>query len=340
MKNDSLILLDQYSRPLSDLRISITDKCNFRCVYCMPKEIFGAGYQYLAKSDLLTYEEIVRLVSIMMNFGVTKVRITGGEPLLRNDVDVLISMLAKNSDLDLTLTTNGAFLTKDKSQSLMESGLKRITVSLDSLDDETFNKLNDVNFSVENVLKGISNASSVGFSPIKINMVVMRSVNLSSVVPMALYFKDKGHIVRFIEYMDVGDTNGWKLDEVVSSAEIISLIGDQAPLEPVQPNYAGEVAKRWKYLDGSGEIGVISSVTQPFCGNCSRLRLSAKGELFTCLFASSGHDISSLLRNQATDQDIADCIASIWKMRNDRYSELRNIKSHDLDRIEMSYIGG
>ena len=334
------MVLDKFSRPLKDLRISVTDRCNFRCVYCMPKEVFGSDYNYLSRSEMLSYEEIVRFVRLLVNLGITKVRITGGEPLLRKDIDYLIKMLALVPGLDLTLTTNGALLTQDKCVALREAGLQRITVSLDSLNNDTFASLNDVEFSVDEVINGINNAASAGLSPIKINMVVMRSVNLASIVPMAKHFRESGHIIRFIEYMDVGDSNGWRLDEVVPSSEIVELIGAQLPLEPIAPNYVGEVASRWKYTDGSGEIGLISSVSQPFCGDCSRLRLSARGELFTCLFASSGYDVRSLLRNDASDEKIIDVVSSLWKNRDDRYSELRSKQSHRLSPVEMSYIGG
>ena len=334
------MVLDKFSRPLKDLRISVTDRCNFRCVYCMPKEVFGSDYDYLSRSEMLSYEEIVRFVRLLVNLGITKVRITGGEPLLRKDIDHLIKMLALIPDLDLTLTTNGALLTEDKCVALKAAGLQRITVSLDSLNNDIFSSLNDVDFSVDKVINGIDNAAAVGLTPIKINMVVMRSVNLESVVPMAKYFRDSGHILRFIEYMDVGDSNGWKLDEVVPSSEIVQIIGSQLPIEPIAPNYLGEVASRWKYTDGSGEIGLISSVSQPFCGDCSRLRLSARGELFTCLFASSGHDVRTLLRGDASDEKIVDTVASLWKNRDDRYSELRSEQTQQIPRVEMSYIGG
>ena len=334
------MVLDKFSRPLKDLRISVTDRCNFRCVYCMPKEVFGSDYNYLSRSEMLSYEEIVRFVRLLVNLGITKVRITGGDPLLRKDIEYLIKMLALIPGLDLTLTTNGSLLTQDKCLALREAGLQRITVSLDSLNNDTFASLNDVEFSVDEVINGINNAASAGLSPIKINMVVMRSVNLASIVPMAKHFRESGHILRFIEYMDVGDSNGWRLDEVVPSSEIVELIGAQLPLEPITPNYVGEVASRWKYTDGSGEIGLISSVSQPFCGDCSRLRLSARGELFTCLFASSGYDVRSLLRNNASDEKIVDVVSSLWKDRDDRYSELRSKQSHRVSPVEMSYIGG
>ena len=334
------MVLDKFSRPLKDLRISVTDRCNFRCVYCMPKEVFGSDYDYLSRSEMLSYEEIVRFVRLLVNLGITKVRITGGEPLLRKDIDHLIKMLALIPDLDLTLTTNGALLTEDKCVALKAAGLQRITVSLDSLNNDIFSSLNDVDFSVDKVINGIDNAAAVGLTPIKINMVVMRSVNLESVVPMAKYFRDSGHILRFIEYMDVGDSNGWKLDEVVPSSEIVEIIGSQLPIEPIAPNYLGEVASRWKYTDGNGEIGLISSVSQPFCGDCSRLRLSARGELFTCLFASSGYDVRTLLRGDMSDEKIVDTVASLWRNRDDRYSELRSEQTQRISPVEMSYIGG
>ena len=336
----TLDTLDTFSRSLKDLRISVTDRCNFRCVYCMPKEVFGSDYNYLARSEMLSYEEIVRFVRLLVNLGITKVRITGGEPLLRKDIDHLIKMLALIPDLDLTLTTNGALLTKDKCLALKAAGLQRITISLDSLHNDTFSSLNDVDFSVDKVMNGIDNAASAGLNPIKINMVVMRSVNFASIVPMAKYFRDSGHILRFIEYMDVGDSNGWKLDEVVPSSEIVQIIGSQLPIEPIAPNYLGEVASRWKYTDGNGEIGLISSVSQPFCGDCSRLRLSARGELFTCLFASSGYDMRALLRGDASDEKIVDTVTSLWRNRDDRYSELRSEQTQQTSRVEMSYIGG
>ena len=340
MTKENALPLDSLARPLQDLRISVTDRCNLRCVYCMPKEVFGSDYPYLARDELLTYEEIVRLTRLLVGLGVRKVRLTGGEPLLRHDIERLIEMLAGIPDLDLTLTTNGALLTPEKARALRDSGLQRITISLDSLDDSVFAALNDVEFPVGRVLAGIDNAAAAGLTPVKINMVVVRSVNLDSVLPMARYFHGSGHILRFVEYMDVGDSNGWRLDEVVSSAEIIQLIGDELPLEPIEPNYLGEVARRWCYTDGAGEIGLISSVSQPFCGDCTRLRLSARGELFTCLFASSGHDVRSLLRSHVSNEDVSAKIRSIWAQRDDRYSELRSARTVGRPSVEMSYIGG
>jgi cyclic pyranopterin phosphate synthase len=332
--------LDTLGRSLQDLRISVTDRCNLRCVYCMPKEIFGPDYPYLERSELLTYEEITRLTRVLADLGVRKVRLTGGEPLLRHGVERLIEMLTHIPDLDLTLTTNGALLTLEKAFALKAAGLRRITVSLDSLDEAVFTALNDVDFSMERALAGIENVAAAGLTPVKINMVVLRSVNLESVLPMARHFHGSGHILRFIEYMDVGDSNGWKLDEVVPAAELVALIGAELPLEPVAPNYRGEVARRWRYADGGGEIGLISSVSQPFCGDCTRVRLSACGELFTCLFASAGHDVRALLRSRASDKQVSARLTAIWRQRDDRYSELRSARAARRPRVEMSYIGG
>ena len=332
--------LDTLGRSLQDLRISVTDRCNLRCVYCMPKEIFGPDYPYLERSELLTYEEITRLTRVLADLGVRKVRLTGGEPLLRHGVERLIEMLTHIPDLDLTLTTNGALLTLEKAFALKAAGLRRITVSLDSLDEAVFTALNDVDFSMERALAGIENVAAAGLTPVKINMVVLRSVNLESVLPMARHFHGSGHILRFIEYMDVGDSNGWKLDEVVPAAELVALIGAELPLEPVAPNYRGEVARRWRYADGGGEIGLISSVSQPFCGDCTRVRLSACGELFTCLFASAGHDVRALLRSRTSDEHVSTRLRAIWRQRDDRYSELRSARAPCRPRVEMSYIGG
>ena len=306
----------------------------------MPKEVFGPNYPYLVRSELLTYEEIERIVRIMTGFGARKVRITGGEPLLRHDLECLIDMLARIPNLDLTLTTNASLLTLEKAHTLKAAGLQRITISLDSHEDAVFTRLNDVDFSVAQVLNGIENAGAAGLTPVKINMVVMRSVNADSILPMARMFHGSGHVLRFIEYMDVGATNGWRLDEVVPATEIISMISDELPLEPVNPNYQGEVAKRWRYRDGGGEIGLIASVSQPFCGDCTRIRLSAQGELYTCLFASQGHDLRPLLRSNVSDDKISEEIASVWHSRSDRYSELRRANTSDLSKVEMSYIGG
>jgi len=332
-------LTDQLNRPLRDLRISVTDRCNFRCSYCMPIDMFGHDHQFLGRDELLRFEEIDRLVRIFVDHGVSKVRLTGGEPLLRKELEKLIQMLASLSGLDLTLTTNGSFLA-DKAGRLKEAGLQRITVSLDSLDEETFAAMNDVRFPVKGVLEGIEAAEAAGLTPIKINMVVKRDVNDTSILPMARYFKEKGHILRFIEYMDVGTTNGWSLNEVVPAAEILKVIDAEWPLEPMESNYRGEVAQRWRYRDGSGEIGVIASVTQPFCGDCSRARLSADGILYTCLFASAGHNLRGLLRCGSSDEEISAILASLWEARTDRYSEIRSSETTDLPKVEMSYIGG
>jgi cyclic pyranopterin phosphate synthase len=330
---------DTFARPLRDLRISVTDKCNFRCVYCMPKEVFGRGYQFLPKADLLTYEEIERLARIFVGLGVQKIRLTGGEPLVRREVETLVRMLASIEDLDLTLTTNGSLL-EDKAQALKDAGLKRITVSLDSLDDATFKRMNDVDFPVEKVLRAMDRAHEVGLRPVKVNMVVRRGMNEDSIVPMATFFREKAYILRFIEYMDVGHTNGWRMDDVVPAREIVRTIDAVHPLEPVQPNYVGEVAERWRYKDGKGELGVIASVTQAFCRDCTRARLSAEGKLYTCLFATSGTDLRALLRGGASDDDISSAIADVWTARTDRYSEIRSDATIPLQKIEMSYIGG
>jgi cyclic pyranopterin phosphate synthase len=330
---------DRLQRPLRDLRISVTDRCNFRCTYCMPKEIYGSAYRFLPRAELLTFEEIERLARLFAAHGVEKVRLTGGEPLLRRDIEVLVSMLAEIRGLDLTMTTNGSLLSR-KATALARAGLKRITVSLDSLDDDVFRAMNDVDFPVERVLAGIEAAAAAGLAPVKVNMVVKRGVNDDSLLAMARYFHGSGHVLRFIEYMDVGHTNGWRLDDVVPAAEIVAAIDAELPLEPVEPAYRGEVARRWRYRDGGGEIGIIASVTQPFCGDCTRARLSADGSLYTCLFATRGHDLRGLLRAGASDEEISDAIAGIWGRRTDRYSELRSAETADLPKVEMSYIGG
>ena len=336
--NDYSKLVDKLSRPIRDLRISVTDRCNFRCVYCMPKEVFGKDYQFLEHASLLTFEEIARVARLFKEIGIEKIRLTGGEPLVRRNLEKLIEMLAK-LDLDLTLTTNASLL-KKKAQSLKDSGLKRVTVSLDSLDDKVFKAMNDVDFPVARVLEGIDFAASIGLTPIKVNMVVKRGVNDQDIVPMARYFKNSGHILRYIEYMDVGATNGWKMDDVIPSAEVIRRIHAEMPLEATDPNYTGEVAERWRYADGSGEVGVISSVTQAFCGTCTRARLSTEGKLYTCLFATQGHDIRQMLRGGSSDQEILDYVTGIWRVRGDRYSEIRSDATVKLQKIEMSYIGG
>ena len=331
--------LDTLGRPLHDLRISVTDRCNFRCVYCMPKEVFGKDFQFLPRAEILTFEEIERLVRIFVGLGVQKIRLTGGEPLVRRDLERLVEKLAALGDLDLTLTTNGSLLAQ-KANALAAAGLKRITVSLDSLDDATFRAMNDVDFPVAKVLAGIEAAHGAGLAPIKINMVTKRGVNESSIVPMARYFKGTGMTLRFIEFMDVGSTNGWRLDDVVPAREIVAMIDHEMPLEPVQSGYRGEVAARYRYKDGGGEIGVISSVTQPFCADCTRARLSADGALYTCLFATQGHDLRALLRNGASDEEISSAIAAVWTERTDRYSDLRSEQTAGLHKIEMSFIGG
>ncbi len=332
-------LVDTLGRPVRDLRISVTDRCNFRCVYCMPKEVFGRDYQFLERRELLTFEEIERLARAFVRQGVEKIRLTGGEPLVRRDLERLIDLLAQIDDLDLTLTTNGSLLPQ-KAQALRDAGLKRVTVSLDSLDDETFRAMNDVDFPVARVLEGIDAATAAGLTPVKVNMVVKRGVNDHGILPMARHFHGSGHILRFIEYMDVGHTNGWRLDDVVPAAEIVAAIDAELPLEPVEANYPGEVANRWRYRDGGGEIGVIASVTQPFCGGCTRARLSAEGRLFTCLFARRGHDLRAAVRGGATDAELDEAIASVWRVRGDRYSELRTAETAALPKVEMSYIGG
>jgi cyclic pyranopterin phosphate synthase len=329
---------DSLDRPLRDLRISVTDRCNFRCVYCMPQEVFGRDYRFLERRELLTFEEIERLARAFVDHGVEKIRITGGEPLVRRDVERLVGKLSAIDGLDLTLTTNGSLLPQ-KVAALREAGLKRVTVSLDSLDNEVFTAMNDVDFPVQRVLDGIDAAAAAGL-PVKVNMVVKRGVNEDSIVPMARLFRERGHILRFIEYMDVGHSNGWRLDDVVPAAEIVATVDAAFPVEPLEPNYRGEVARRWRYRDGRGEIGVIASVTQPFCGDCTRARLSAEGRLYTCLFAVRGHDLRALIRDGASDGELADEIGRIWGRRTDRYSELRTENTADLPKVEMSYIGG
>jgi len=330
--------LDQFQRPLRDLRISITDRCNFRCVYCMPKEVFGRDYEFLPRTDLLTFEEIERLARAFVANGVRKLRITGGEPLVRRDVEGLIALLAGIDDLDLTLTTNGALLAA-KAQALKDAGLKRVTVSLDSLDDATFRAMNDVDFPVARVLEGIDAASEVGV-PVKVNVVVKRGLNDGDVLGLARHFRGTGHTLRFIEYMDVGHTNGWRMDDVVPAAEIVRTIDAEFPVEAIEPAYRGEVARRWRYVDGAGEIGVVASVTQPFCGGCSRARLSAEGRLYTCLFAARGHDLRAPLRLGASDDELTEQLRALWTRRTDRYSELRTAETASLPKVEMSYIGG
>jgi GTP 3',8-cyclase len=328
---------DRLGRPLRDLRISVTDRCNFRCVYCMPKAVFGAGYRFLDRRELLTFEEIARVARIAVGLGVEKIRLTGGEPLVRKDVEVLIGMLAPLG-AELTLTTNASLLAA-KARALADAGLRRVTVSLDSLEDDVFRAMNDVDFPVARVLEGIEAAADAGL-PVKVNAVVKRGLNDDGVVDMARYFRARGHTLRFIEYMDVGATNGWRLDDVVPARELVERISAELPLEPAEAHYRGEVAQRWRYTDGSGEIGVIASVTQPFCGDCTRARISAEGRLFTCLFGLRGHDLRASLRGGATDAELADRLRGIWRGRSDRYSELRTERTAALPKVEMSYIGG
>ena len=333
------VTLDSRKRPLRDLRISVTDRCNFRCTYCMPKSVYDRNFKFLERTQLLSFDEINRLVGIFKHHGVEKIRITGGEPLLRKELEKLLAMIATDHNLDLTLTTNATLL-KQKAQLLKDSGLKRITVSLDSLSDATFKMMNDMNVSVSKVLEGIEEADKVGFSPIKVNMVVKGGTNDQDVVAMAKHFKGSGHIVRFIEFMDVGSTNGWDMDRVVASKTLAAQINEVFPIEPIEANYEGEVAERWRYLDGSGEIGFISSVTQAFCRSCTRARLSAEGSIYTCLFATEGTDLRMLLRTGATDDQISNLISQTWSERSDNYSEIRTAETSSLRKIEMSYIGG
>lgn len=341
-------LADRLGRPLRDLRISVTDRCNFRCVYCMPKEVFGRDYAFLPRDELLTFEEIIRLARIAAEHGVEKIRLTGGEPLLRRGLEELIAGLSElrtqdGRPLDIALTTNGSALAA-KAGALRDAGLTRVTVSVDSLDDATFRRMNDVSFPLERVLHGIDAAHDAGLGPIKINMVVKKGQNDQDILPMARYFKGSSYVLRFIEYMDVGTTNGWQLREVVPSDEIIRRIDAELPLEPVAPRYPGETSARWRYRDGEGEIGVISSVTHAFCASCNRARISTEGMLYTCLFASSGFDLRALMRGGCSDDQLAEALAGIWRAREDRYSELRASLTPVLragrKKIEMSYIGG
>jgi cyclic pyranopterin phosphate synthase len=349
------LLADKLGRPLRDLRISVTDRCNFRCSYCMPKEVFDKNYPYLPHAALLTFEEIARVARQFIAHGVRKIRLTGGEPLLRKNIEALIEQLAvlktvDGAPLDLTLTTNGSLLAR-KAKSLKAAGLQRVTVSLDGLDDAVFRQMNDVDFPVAEVLEGIRAAKDAGLGPIKINMVVKRGTNEHEILPMARHFKGSGTVLRFIEYMDVGATNGWRMDEVLPSAEVVKLVGAELPLVQLEPSSAGETAERWGYADANGqhdaaagEIGVISSVTQAFCGDCNRARLSTEGQVYLCLFANQGHDLRSLIRGGATDEELASAIGHIWQGRADRYSQLRSSMPADsgsaMRRVEMSYIGG
>ena len=336
----SVVLRDTFGRVADDLRISVTDRCNFRCVYCMPKEVFDAAYSFLPHAEILTFEEIVRMARIFRGLGTEKIRLTGGEPLLRRGIDRLVAMLREAlPEVDLTLTTNGSAL-KAQAMALAAAGLDRITVSPDSLDDATFRAMNDADFPVAKVLEGIDAAAAAGLSPIKVNMVVKRGVNDHQVVDMARHFRGSGHIPRFIEFMDVGSTNGWRMDDVIPAVEVVRRISAHFPLEPVGANYAGEVAQRWRYRDGSGEIGVISSVTQAFCASCTRARLSTDGHLYTCLFAQRGYDLKRLLRGRADDAAMVQAIGAIWSRRDDRYSEIRTAETARGRKVEMSFIGG
>jgi GTP 3',8-cyclase len=333
------IITDSLGRPIRDLRISVTDRCNFRCRYCMPREVFGTDHEFLPRRAILRFEEIHRIVRVASELGVRKVRITGGEPLLRRELPVLVGMLSQVPDLEIALTTNGSLL-PDRAEALAEAGLSRVTVSLDSLDEEVFQAMNDAEFPVSRVLEGIEAAVRAGLDPVKINVMVQRGVNEDSVVDLARHFKGSGHIVRFIEFMDVGTCNSWRLQDVVSGTEIVERITAQLPAEPVDPQYHGEVAKRWRYCDGEGEFGVITSVTRPFCGDCSRARLSAEGVLYTCLFATDGTDLRDTLRGGSSDDKLRDLLTEIWRARGDRYSEERLGEADPSGRIEMSYIGG
>ena len=336
-------LLDRLGRPLETLRISITDRCNFRCVYCMPKEVFGREYAFLERRELLTLEELARAAGIFAGLGVRTLRITGGEPLVRRNVEHLVELLAAietpdGDKLELALTTNGSVLPQ-KAEALAAAGLSRVTVSLDSLDDEAFRAMNDVDFPVQRVLDGIDAAAAAGL-PVKINAVVKRGANDGDVLALAEHFRGSGHVLRFIEYMDVGSSNGWRLEDVVSAEEIVGRISARWPLEPVDAESPDATARRWRYVDGAGEIGVVASVTQPFCGGCSRARLSAEGRLYTCLFAARGHDLRGPLRLGASDEELVEQLRGIWTRRTDRYSELRTAETASLPKVEMSYIGG
>jgi len=331
-------LEDTRGRAMRDLRISVTDRCNFRCVYCMPREVFDANYRFLPHEAILSFEEIARLARVFVGLGVNKIRLTGGEPLVRRHLHRLVGMLVE-LPVEITLTTNGSLLAKQAAD-LKKAGLNRVTVSLDSLDEATFRAMNDADFPVAKVIEGIEAAAAAGLGPVKINMVVKRGVNDHAIVQMAERWRGTGHIVRFIEFMDVGSTNGWRMDDVIASAEVVRRIGARWPLEPIGANYPGEVAQRWRYADGAGEIGVISSVTQAFCSSCTRMRLSTEGSLFTCLFAQSGHDLKALLRGGASDEELRNEIAAVWQKRTDRYSEIRTEFTAKNKKVEMSYIGG
>jgi cyclic pyranopterin phosphate synthase len=342
------LLADRLGRPLRDLRISVTDRCNFRCSYCMPKEVFDKHYSFLPHSSLLSFEEITRLSKLFVAHGVHKLRLTGGEPLLRKNVEVLIGLLAalrtpEGQPLDITLTTNASLLAR-KAQALKDAGLQRVTVSLDALDDAVFRRMNDVEFPVADVLAGIEAAQRAGLGPIKVNMVVKRGTNEQEIVPLARHFRHSGVVLRFIEYMDVGSTNGWRMDHVLPSAQVLERLNAVYPLEALEPSQPGETAERWRYKDGGGEIGLVSSVTQAFCHDCNRARLSTEGKLYLCLFASRGHDLRGLLRSGASDEQVGSVIGDIWGRREDRYSELRSAGAPEVEngerRVEMHYIGG
>lgn len=332
---------DTLQRPLASLRISVTDRCNLRCAYCMPKEVFGPDYPHLTRAETLSYEEIAHLTRLFILAGVRRVRLTGGEPLVRKEIEKLVAMLAKLPGLeDLALTTNGIALTRQKARALRDAGLGRLTISLDTLDDAMFRRMTDSEFPVARVLAAIENAEAAGFAPIKINMVVKRGLNEADILPMARRFRGTGHILRFIEYMDVGTSNDWRREDVVPAAEIIEMIGAEFPLAPIPPAHRGEVARRWRYRDGAGEIGVVASVTQPFCRDCNRARLSADGRLYACLFAAHGFDLRHPLRQGASDEYLFELIRSAWSRRTDRYSEQRFMHAEPVRKIEMSYIGG
>ncbi|MFA5520956.1 MAG: GTP 3',8-cyclase MoaA [Castellaniella sp.] len=337
-------LLDQYQRPMRDLRISVTDRCNFRCTYCMPRELFGPDHAFLPRAMLLSFDEITRMARIAVENGIRKIRLTGGEPLLRKDIEKLVAMLAglrtpDGMPVELTLTTNGTLLER-KAAALRDAGLHRVTVSLDALDDTIFRQMSDSDVSVDTILAGIDAAAARGLAPVKVNMVVRKGLNDHQILPMARRFRGTGHILRFIEFMDVGDTNGWDYREVVTGAQVLEMLSQEFELEARAPAYRGQVAKSWRYVDGQGEIGLITSVSQPFCGDCTRIRLSPEGKLFLCLFASRGHDVRGLLRSGATDADLHARLASIWGARDDRYSEQRGRPGSQRKKIEMSYIGG
>ncbi len=335
---------DQLQRPLRDLRVSVTDRCNFRCVYCMPREVFGPGSRFVQRSELLRLEEISRIARAFAEQGVRKILITGGEPLIRRYLERLVEMIAAIEGIeDISMTTNASMLTRERARSLHAAGLKRINISLDALDQLTFQRINDVEFPVGRVLQGIEHAQAVGFNRVKINAVIRRGFNEHSILQLAGHFRGSGAILRFIEFMDVGSTNQWQLDEVVSARQMADIIHAEFPIVLVSPNYRGEVAKRWRYLDGAGEVGFIASVTEPFCGDCARARLSAVGKVYTCLFATEGHDLRDLIREGANDKVLAQRIRTIWMSREDRYSELRSSTSATVNRahrVEMSHIGG